>query len=90
MEALCADGVTTRDEVSTVSGRGVGMAAVRQRVRSMGGKMEVRSVRGVGTHWIIRFPWTSHDSTSRSSRPDSQVPSRAPLSLAAWRHRADG
>ncbi|MFZ5896908.1 MAG: HAMP domain-containing protein [Myxococcota bacterium] len=85
LEALCADGVTTRNQVSTVSGRGVGMAAVRQRVRAMGGRMEVRSVRGVGTHWIIRFPW-SHDIPSiKPARAESQAPSRSPISLAERR-----
>jgi two-component system chemotaxis sensor kinase CheA len=90
VEALCFDGITTRDQVSSVSGRGIGMAAVRQRVLRMGGKIEVRSVRGVGTHWIIRFPWSMQDSPARLSRSDAQVPSRAPLSFATRRQRVDG
>ena len=56
LAALCADGVTTRSEVSELSGRGVGMAAFRQRVTALGGSLDVRSVRGQGTTWIIRFP----------------------------------
>jgi HPt (histidine-containing phosphotransfer) domain-containing protein/HAMP domain-containing protein/two-component sensor histidine kinase len=57
VEALCADGVTTRTDADDVSGRGVGMASVRERVRSNGGRIEVRSAKGVGTSWFMRFKW---------------------------------
>jgi two-component system chemotaxis sensor kinase CheA len=56
VDALCADGLTTRSEVTSLSGRGVGMAAVRQHVLAMHGVLEVRSQRGRGTTWIARFP----------------------------------
>ena len=59
MNALCADGVTTRSEVTTLSGRGVGMAAFKQRVLALGGSLEVRTVRGEGTTWLVRFPASS-------------------------------
>jgi two-component system chemotaxis sensor kinase CheA len=57
LDALCADGVTTRDSANDISGRGVGMASFRERVRSLQGKLEVRSAKGVGTSWFIRFNW---------------------------------
>lgn len=57
LDALCADGITTRTDVSELSGRGVGMAALRARVRSLHGRLEVRSVKGVGTTWFVRFKW---------------------------------
>lgn len=56
LNALCSDGVTTRSEVTTLSGRGVGMAAFKHRVLALGGSLEVRSVRGEGTTWLVRFP----------------------------------
>jgi two-component system chemotaxis sensor kinase CheA len=56
LDALCQDGVTTRTEVTTVSGRGVGMAALKQRVLALHGTLDVASVRGRGTTWILRFP----------------------------------
>ncbi|HSU41215.1 MAG TPA: Hpt domain-containing protein, partial [Polyangiaceae bacterium] len=56
LDALCTDGVTTRAEVTTVSGRGVGMAALRQRVLALHGTLGVSSVRGRGTTWSLRFP----------------------------------
>jgi signal transduction histidine kinase len=56
VEALFTDGVSTRDEATDVSGRGVGMAAVRQVVREQHGDIEVRSLTGVGTRVTVRFP----------------------------------
>jgi two-component system chemotaxis sensor kinase CheA len=56
LDALCSDGVTTRSEVTSVSGRGVGMAALKQRVLALHGTLAVESVRGRGTTWILRFP----------------------------------
>jgi len=51
--ALYADGLSTRDAVSDLSGRGVGMGAVRQTVHELGGRIEIESVRGRGT--VFRF-----------------------------------
>jgi two-component system chemotaxis sensor kinase CheA len=56
IEALFTDGVSTRDEATDISGRGVGMAAVRQVVREQHGDIELRSLSGVGTRVIVRFP----------------------------------
>jgi signal transduction histidine kinase/HAMP domain-containing protein len=52
-EALFADGISSRDEVTTVSGRGVGMGAVRAVVRKLGGRIELHSEPGTGT--TVRF-----------------------------------
>lgn len=68
LEALCADGVTTRGSASDVSGRGVGMASFRERVRSMQGRLEVRSAKGVGTSWFVRFRWPVKPATSSAAR----------------------
>jgi len=57
LDALCTEGVTTRDNADDVSGRGVGMASFRERVRSMQGRLEVRSAKGIGTSWFVRFRW---------------------------------
>jgi two-component system chemotaxis sensor kinase CheA len=60
LDALCADGVTTRNVVDDVSGRGVGMASFRQRLETFSGTLEVRSAKGVGTSWFMRFRWPVH------------------------------
>jgi two-component system chemotaxis sensor kinase CheA len=57
LDALCTDGVTTRREVTAISGRGVGMPALKQRIESMNGQLDVRSTLGAGTTFIMSFPW---------------------------------
>ena len=54
--ALFADGVSTREEASDVSGRGVGMAALREATAAMGGKIEVMSEAGRGTTFRFKMP----------------------------------
>ncbi len=58
VEALFADGLSTKDAITEVSGRGVGMAAVRSTVESLGGRIEVRSKSGEGTSFRFLFPAT--------------------------------
>lgn len=54
-QALFVDGVSTKENISDVSGRGVGMAALKSAVAGVGGVIEVRSVRGNGTTFVLRF-----------------------------------
>lgn len=51
--ALFADGLSTREAANDISGRGVGMAAVRQVVLESGGQVDVRSERGKGTTFVL-------------------------------------
>jgi two-component system chemotaxis sensor kinase CheA len=51
-------GFSTADEVSALSGRGVGMDVVATRVRALGGAIEMHSVEGAGTTFSIRLPIT--------------------------------
>jgi HPt (histidine-containing phosphotransfer) domain-containing protein/HAMP domain-containing protein len=76
LTALCSDGVTTRDGVTDISGRGVGMAAFRRRVEAQRGRIEVRSSPGAGTSWFIRFPWPSDSGVRGSVGGPSSPPSR--------------
>ncbi|CAN5899553.1 N/A [soil metagenome] len=50
------DGFTTRDAATTLSGRGVGLAIVRNAAERMGGTASVRSVVGKGTEITIDVP----------------------------------
>jgi hypothetical protein len=54
--ALFADGFSTSTKVSDVSGRGVGMAALRVAVAGLGGKIEIASQPNQGTTLRCRFP----------------------------------
>jgi two-component system chemotaxis sensor kinase CheA len=56
---LFEDGFTTRKEVSSTSGRGVGLAAVREVVNKMGGTIEIQSKLGKGTTFEIMIPLAS-------------------------------
>ncbi|RJO65944.1 MAG: hybrid sensor histidine kinase/response regulator [Myxococcales bacterium] len=50
--------VSTRDEAGRISGRGVGMDAVRQTISDLYGSIHVESESGVGTRLVIRLPLT--------------------------------
>ncbi|OYP38232.1 ATP-binding protein [Rhodopirellula sp. MGV] len=54
--AIFADGMSTKDEVSETSGRGVGMAAVREACEILGGTIEIESKSGMGTTFQFQFP----------------------------------
>ena len=56
LEALFSDGVSTCDDVTTLSGRGVGLGAARARCAELGGTLSVRSERGRGTRFEFAFP----------------------------------
>jgi two-component system chemotaxis sensor kinase CheA len=58
IELLFAPGFSTATEVGDLSGRGVGMDAVRDKVRELGGEVTVTSVQGEGTTNEIRLPLT--------------------------------
>ncbi|MDR3450258.1 MAG: ATP-binding protein [Alphaproteobacteria bacterium] len=51
-------GFSTRDTVTDLSGRGVGMEAVEREVRSLGGTIEVFSELHHGTRFEIKVPYT--------------------------------
>lgn len=49
-------GFTTRVSISEVSGRGVGMDVVRERLERMGGSVQIASIAGKGSTFTLRFP----------------------------------
>jgi len=51
-------GFSTADQVSDVSGRGVGMDVVRRNINELGGSVEIESQAGQGSVIIIRLPLT--------------------------------
>ena len=57
-ELLFAPGFSTADQTSDISGRGVGMDAVRTIIRELGGEVVLESVQGSGTTAHIRLPLT--------------------------------
>jgi two-component system chemotaxis sensor kinase CheA len=51
-------GFSTAEQVSSISGRGVGMDVVKQNIEHLRGKIDIRSKPGVGTIFAIRIPLT--------------------------------
>ncbi|MEY2633189.1 MAG: hypothetical protein RIR00_1843 [Pseudomonadota bacterium] len=51
-------GFSTADQVSNLSGRGVGMDVVRRNIQALRGSVDVVSVEGQGTTFSIRLPLT--------------------------------
>ena len=56
LEAIFAAGVTTRAEITQISGRGIGMGAVRSACRELGGEAHVSSEWGRGTELLCLLP----------------------------------
>ncbi len=54
----CLPGVSTAKDVSEISGRGVGMDAVKRALEELGGTLEIHSEAGVGTRFTLQLPLT--------------------------------
>ena len=57
-ELIFLPGFSTAEKTTDVSGRGVGMDVVRQRVKELGGAVDIRSERGRGSRFLITLPLT--------------------------------
>lgn len=66
-QALFSDGVSTKAEASEISGRGVGMSAVRDVVTQMGGSIQIQSTVGRGAEFTFLFPLDALRSPPRNS-----------------------
>ena len=51
-------GFSTAEQVTEVSGRGVGMDVVKRNIAAMGGRVEIESMTGIGTRMTVRLPLT--------------------------------
>uniref|UniRef100_UPI002FDCFE1D chemotaxis protein CheA n=1 Tax=Novosphingobium sp. TaxID=1874826 RepID=UPI002FDCFE1D len=55
---IFAPGFSTAQQVSNISGRGVGMDVVRQNVKDLGGRITIESEAGAGTTFTLTLPLT--------------------------------
>lgn len=76
---LFADGVSTREVVTTLSGRGVGTSAVLASVEERGGEVDVRSRLGEGTRFRLRIPRRPAPRPALSEAPRAQTFTFPPL-----------
>jgi two-component system, chemotaxis family, sensor kinase CheA len=55
---LFTPGFSSKDEVSALSGRGVGLDVVRREIQALGGRVTIQSSAGEGTTFTIALPLT--------------------------------
>ncbi len=58
LELIFLPGFSTKDEISSVSGRGVGMDVVRTNIQKLNGTVNIHSEPGIGTTISISLPLT--------------------------------
>ncbi len=58
IQLLFNPGFSTVEEVSDLSGRGVGLDVVKTKIESLGGVVEANSEQGKGSKFVIRLPLT--------------------------------
>ncbi|MHB8628596.1 MAG: hybrid sensor histidine kinase/response regulator [Aggregatilineales bacterium] len=56
MALILLPGLSTSAQVTTISGRGVGMDVVRHNVEALQGRVEIESIRGQGTAFRLMLP----------------------------------
>ncbi len=55
-EIMFAPGFSTAEKVNDLSGRGIGLDVVRDRIGALQGSIDVRSISGKGTTFVMEFP----------------------------------
>lgn len=58
IDFLFMPGFSMAKQISDISGRGVGLDVVKSNIEALGGDVEVKSVLGEGTKFIVRLPLT--------------------------------
>lgn len=75
IEALFSDGMSTKDEATDISGRGVGMGAVRSACLALGGRVTVESIAHIGTTITFLVPRTRQSYPHAAAVPPAVRPS---------------
>jgi len=58
LQYILEAGFSTAEKVTQISGRGVGMDVVDSEIKQLGGVLEIDTVQGKGTTFVIRLPLT--------------------------------
>ncbi len=56
LSLITLPGLSTRDQITTISGRGIGLDVVRQNVESLQGRLDIESIYGLGTTFRLTIP----------------------------------
>ena len=55
-DLIFLDGISTCETITEISGRGLGLSAVKSKIVELGGSIQVRSAPGEGTEFVIELP----------------------------------
>ena len=58
LQLIFLPGFSTKDQISSVSGRGVGMDVVKTNIQKMNGRIDIESIVGEGSRFTISLPLT--------------------------------
>jgi len=58
LQFIMGAGFSTAEKITQISGRGVGMDVVDSEIKQLGGVLEIDTIQGKGTSFIIRLPLT--------------------------------
>ena len=56
LNLIFLDGISTKEDITSISGRGVGLAALKKDVEDMNGIIKVKSIKDVGSEFEIVIP----------------------------------
>lgn len=56
LQQICAPGMSTREDVTHTSGRGMGMEIVKRTVETLGGALSLSTTEGKGTTFTLKVP----------------------------------
>jgi two-component system chemotaxis sensor kinase CheA len=71
IELIFHDEFSTKEVISELSGRGIGLSSVKAEVEKLGGAVEVRTESGKGTTFLFRLPYEELTSVPRIEYPES-------------------
>ena len=98
LQFIFEPGFSTAQEVTSVSGRGVGMDVVRTNIEAIGGTVDIQSRRGFGTTVRVHVPLTLaimpalvvHSAGQRFAIPQAAVNELVPVRRAGGESRIEG
>ena len=86
MLAVCLifrDGVSTARNVTDISGRGVGMSAVKSEVERLGGEVQIETELGKGTKFVLRVPKVQPGAKAQPGSRAKPSPKAEPVARTA-------
>ncbi len=72
LKLLFTPGVSTQTDIDMSAGRGLGLSAAREAVQRSGGSIEVDSVEGRGTRFLLRLPLSLSITSALLVRTDNE------------------